>query len=303
MRLFSSWLLFVLAIGGPRAGADELSVVATVPDLADIARAIGGDRVDVTSITKGTMNMHAVPLKPSTLIAVNRADLFLQMGLSLEHAYVPGLLQRAKNARIQPGKPGFVNCSEGWKPLDVPESLSRIRGTDLHPLGNPHFNLDPRGGKHIADRILEALLRVDPDGADDHRARHARWSEGYEASFLRWKELGERLRGQKVVAYHRDFTYFLRFHGIELVGTLEAKPGVPPTPNGLLGLINRMQDENVSVILTARWSNNKTVRFVAEKTAAVIVEAPIMVGGVPGADTWLTMMDSLHESVAKALLE
>jgi len=303
MRFLTSCLALLFVLTGTRVDAQKLSVVATIPDLADLARAVGGERVEVTSIAKGTMNVHAVPLKPSTLIAVSRADLFLQMGLSLEHAYVPGLLRRSRNARIQPGAAGFVNCSEGWDPLDVPESLSRSRGTDLHPLGNPHFNLDPRGGMHIADRILEALVRLDPDEAQYYRGRHARWRKSYEASYARWTKLSERLRGQKLVAYHRDFNYFLSFHGIELVDTLEAKPGVPPKPNDLLRLVERMQAEEVSVILTALWSNNKSVRFVAEKTGATIVEAPTMVGGVPGADSWLKMMDQLHDAVVLALLD
>ncbi|MDP6837664.1 MAG: metal ABC transporter substrate-binding protein, partial [Planctomycetota bacterium] len=280
MRLFISCLTVLLALTGTRATARELSVVATIPDLADLAKEIGGERVTVTSIAKGTMNVHAVPLKPSTLIAVSRADLFLQMGLSLEHAYAPGLLQRSRNPRIQPGTTGFVNCSEGWEPLDVPESLSRSRGTDLHPLGNPHFNLDPRGGKHIADHILSALVRSDPAGAKYYGDRYALWLKAYQAAMTRWTKLTKRLRGTKLVTYHRDFTYFLRFHGIEQVDSLEAKPGVPPKPKDLLRLIERIKSEEIGVILTALWSNNKSVRFVAEKTGATIVEAPIMVGGV-----------------------
>ncbi len=295
-------LSLLLLLAAPLGARQErLEVVATIPDLADLAREIGGDLVDVTTIAKGTMNVHAVPLKPSTLIAVNRADLFLQVGLSLEHTYVPGLLQKARNERIQPGAPGFVNCSEGWEPIDVPAELSRARAVDLHPLGNPHFNLDPRGGRHIADRVLEGLLRVAPASGDGFRARHAAWVERYERAFERWGALREELRGQRVVAYHSDFDYFLRFHGLVLVGTIEPKPGVQPTPRDLAALVQRMQAEDVDVVLTAAWSNSKNVRFVAEKTGARVVELPVLVGGAPGADSWLDMLDLVHERVATAL--
>ena len=296
-------LLFALLSSARASGAAELplKVVTTIPDLADLAREIGGDRVDVQSIAKGTMNVHAVPLKPSSLVAVNRADVFVQMGLSLEHTYVPGLLMKARNPAIQPGKPGFVNCSEGWEALDVPETLSRSQGADLHPLGNPHFNLDPRGGRHMADRILAGLTAVDPEGAESYRARHAAWVERYDAAKRRWDALGKRLARKRVVVYHEDFTYFLRYHGLDVVGTLEPKPGVPPTPRHLGTIVDRMREQDVRVVLTAKWSNNKSVRFVAEKTGALVVEGPVLVDGVPGADSWIEMMDVLHDRLAAAL--
>jgi ABC-type Zn uptake system ZnuABC Zn-binding protein ZnuA len=297
-------LLSVLSLGGavtPEPPRATVRVVTTIPDLADIAAEIGGDRIEVRSLAKGTMNIHAVPLKPSSLVAVNRADLFVQMGLSLEHAYVPGMLQKARNRRIQPGAPGFVDCSVGWEPIEVPETLSRSMGTDLHPLGNPHYNLDPRGGRHIAGRILAGLLAVDPEGEEHYTARHAAYLERLSEAEARWAALDAELRGRKLVAYHASFNYFLHHHGLELVGTVESKPGVPPTPRGLALIVEEMKREGVRVVLTAKWSNNKSVRFVAEKAGAAIIEAPTMVGGDPAAGSWIELMDLLHERLAGAL--
>ncbi|MFT5051891.1 MAG: zinc/manganese transport system substrate-binding protein [Chlamydiales bacterium] len=279
----------------------KLRVVTTIPDLADIARQIGGDRVDVKSIAKGTQNVHNVPLRPSTLVAMNKADLFIQVGLSLEHAYVPGLLMQARNAAIRPEAPGFVNVSEGWGAIQIPPELTRRQGTDLHPMGNPHFNLDPRGGRHIAARILAGLVRVDPEGQAYYEKRSAAYLTKLSAAEDRWAEIGKQLKGQRIVTYHADFNYLLAYHAMDLVATVEPQAGVPPTPKDLAKLVELMKAEEIGLILTAKWSNNKSVRFVAEKTGATIIEGPTMVGGVPGADTWISMMDVLHASLQRAL--
>ena len=301
-------LLLVLGLLGwiaPEArssvGMERLRVVTTIPDLADIANELGGDRVEVLSIAKGTQNIHAVPLKPSVLVAVSRADLFLEMGLSLEHAYVPALLRKARNPKIQPGEPGFVNCSDGWKAINVPDEISRAAAADIHPQGNPHFNLDPEGGAHIARAVLSGLVRVDPEGREYYEERHARYTERLEEAGKRWKELGAKLAGKKVVTYHPDFSYFAERYSMQVVGTVEPKPGVPPSPKDLARLVEQMKSEGCTLVLTARWSNNKNVRFVAEKAGAKVLEVPIMVGGVSGVDSWIAMMDFLHESLVAEL--
>jgi len=279
----------------------KLRVVATIPDLADIATQIGGERVEVKSIARGTQNVHNVPLRPSTLVALNKADLFIQVGLSLEHAYVPGILMQARNSSIQPGEPGFVNVSVGWGAIQIPPVLTRQQGTDLHPMGNPHFNLDPRGGRHIAKRILEGLSRVDPKGRSYFEKRYEDYLEDITAAENRWAEIGKKLNGKKVVSYHADFNYLLAYHAMDLVATIEPNAGVPPTPRDLAKLVELMKAEEVELILTAKWSNNKSVRFVSEKTGVKVVEGPTMVGGVPESDTWIAMMDVLHESLQRAL--
>jgi zinc/manganese transport system substrate-binding protein len=283
----------------PRAIA-PLRVVTTIPDLADIAHEIGDEHLHITSIAKGRENAHAVQVKPSTLVAFSNADVFIEMGLSLEHSYVPGLLMAARNPKIQPGQPGFVNVSEGWTAIEVPISLSREIAPDLHPNGNPHFNVDPKGGRHIAEKIYEALVRVDPGSKGDYERGYNAYIKRLDDAEKRWAELGKDLKGKKVVTYHAEFNYFAATYGMEIVATIEPKPGLPPTPSHIAEVVQKMRDQKVPVILTAAWSNTDEVREVAKDTGAKVVEVPAMVHGTTGADSWIAMMDMIHKSIHDA---
>jgi len=300
--LTSILLSSALRAGWPSttAPAETLRVVTTLPDLADIAREIGGDRVDVQSIYKGKENTHALTAKPSHLVAMSKADVFIQVGLSLETSFVPGLLEAARNKRIQPGAPGFVTVSAGWEPLDVPSSVSRKAG-DVHPQDNPHMNLDPRAGEFMADRILAGFIAVDPAGESVYRSRHADYVKRVQAAKARWDALGASWKGKKVVVYHQEYDYLIAYYGMELEGKIEPKPGIAPTPNHVAELIDAMKRDHAEAILTAIWSNNDTVARIAEKTGAKAVEVPNMCGGLPGTDTWIGMMDVLHQRLAGAL--
>jgi len=292
--------LLVLASSG-LASADRLKIVATIPDLGDVIRRIGGDEVEVDVIARGTHNLHAVPIKPSHIIATSRADAFFQIGLALEHSWVPALLQASRNKRIDPGKPGFVNVSEGWEAINVPLTTSRRQGADVHPFGNPHINLDPAAGVHMADRVLAALERLRPERAEDFRGRHAAFVAEIERARARWSELAEALARKKVVVYHLEFPYLLRAYGIETVATLEPKPGVPPTPSHLADVAQAMKQQDVEVILTAKWSNNSQVAGLAERSGARVVELPTMViDDREDADTWIEMMDFCLERLRAA---
>jgi ABC-type Zn uptake system ZnuABC Zn-binding protein ZnuA len=301
LHLLLSLLLFVSAApvtpGSP--SAEELNVVTTIPDLADIVREIGGDRVDVKTITRGRENLHAVTARPSHLVALSRADMFVQVGLSLEAVFVPGLLESARNTKIRPGAAGFVNTSDGWDAIDVPASVSR-QGGDLHPYGNPHLNLDPRGGEHMAEVIRDALVQIDPGSKDLYERRHAAYAEKLAEARKRWDALTDRLRGRKIVVYHQEFNYLARYHGIEIVDAIELRPGIPPTPNHLAEVIGDMKREGVKVILVAHWSRNRDVERVAEATGARIVEVPSQAGGTASTETWIGMMDELHAQLVTA---
>ncbi len=284
--------------GGAPAG--PLRVVTTLPDLADIAREIGGERVSVESIYKGKENTHAMTAKPSHLVALSKADVFVQVGLSLETSFVPGLLEAARNPRIQSGAPGLVTVSEGWTALDVPTDLSRKAG-DVHPQGNPHMNLDPRAGEHIADRILAGLVAVDPAGKATYEARHADYVARVRAAKARWDASGALWKEKRVVVYHQEYDYLIAHYGLVLEGKIEPKPGIPPTPNHVAELIGAIRRDHASAILTAVWSNNDTVARIAEESGAKAVVVPNMCGGLPGTDTWIGMMDVLHQRVAAVL--
>jgi zinc/manganese transport system substrate-binding protein len=289
--------LFVLA--GTATAARDLKVVTTLPDLADIAREVGGELVDVQSICRGKENLHAVTPRPSHLVALSRADVFVQFGLGLEATWLPGLLQNARNAKIVAGEPGFIDASVGWDAIQIPTDLSR-KGGDVHPLGNPHANMDPRAGKHMADRILKGFVAVDPGSKEVFERNHAGYLARLERAGERWARIDAAIRGEPVVSYHKEFDYLMEAHGLEGVGTVEVKPGIPPTPAHVAKLIETMKTREVRVILTASWSNNRQVKTIAERTGATVVELPHMVGGAPGADSWVEMMDVVHERLATA---
>ncbi|MCC6409441.1 MAG: zinc ABC transporter substrate-binding protein [Planctomycetes bacterium] len=300
LGVLSAFTLFVAATHAAPLPADKLKVVATIPDLADIVREVGGERVDVSAITKGRENLHLVTARPSHLVALSRADLFVQVGLSLEVAFVPGLMEAARNRKIQPGQPGFVNASEGWDALDKPATVSRQAG-DVHPQGNPHMNLDPKAGRFLAERIRDGLVRVDPGSKSEYEQRFAAYAKKLDDAEARWSEAEKSWAGKKVVVYHQEYGYLCRACGIEILGAIEVKPGIPPTPNHLAELIATMKQQGCTTILTAAWSNNDEVERVASAAGAKVVELPNQCGGLSGTDTWIGMMDLVHKRIGEAL--
>jgi zinc/manganese transport system substrate-binding protein len=277
----------------------KLRVVATIPDLADVAREIGGERVDVTSLTQGRENLHRVSARPSHLVALSRADVLVQIGLSLEVGFLPGLLENARNGRIRPGAPGFIRCSEGWQALDVPATVTRREG-DVHPEGNPHINLDPTAGRHIAGRVLAGLVAADPAGRAEYERGAQAYLERLGQAEERWALASKPWKGRKVVVYHTEFDYLVRRVGLEVVGSIEDKPGIPPTPGHVAELVARMKSAGEVVLLTAPWSNGGEVQQIAKATGARVVELPNQCGGLPGAESWIGMMDLVHARLAQA---
>lgn len=303
--LAAAALLFASTLFLPRAGAADdvvapkLKVVCTLPDLADLAREIGGDRVEVTAICKGRENTHAVTARPSHLVAVSRADVFVQVGLSLEMSFVPGLLENARSARIAPGSPGFVNVSDGWEALDVPKDLSRKEG-DVHPQGNPHLNLDPRAGAHVAKILHDRFVAIDPRAKAGYDARYEAFAKKLAEAEARWTAAAKDWKGRKVVLYHKEFDYLVARYGLVVQGSIEDKPGIPPTPNHVAELVELLKRAPGAVILTAPWSNNETTAAIARASGAPVVELPNMCGGEAGAETWIGMMDLMHQRLSQA---
>ncbi|MBL8862622.1 MAG: zinc ABC transporter substrate-binding protein [Planctomycetes bacterium] len=281
------------------AATGPLRVVATLPDLADITARIGGERVQVQSLTRGREDLHHVVARPSHLVALSRADVLVQVGLSLEMGFLPGLLENARNPRIRPGQPGFVNVSVGWDPLGVPEVVTRKDG-DVHPDGNPHLNLDPAGGRHIAARILAGLTAADPQGRAYFEARAAEYGKELDAAEARWAAAAKAWAGRKIVVYHKEYDYLARRYGLEIVGSIESKPGIPPTPGHVARLVEAMRAAGPVVILTAAWSNGRELAEIGKAAGATVVELPNQGGGTPGAETWIGMQDVIHERLARA---
>jgi len=284
MASLSASLRFVLVaisftlLGGQPAHA-KLRVVAALPDVADITRQIGGDRISVETIAEGTQDPHKVPVKPSFVTKLNRADALVVQGLGLEHAFIPALLEAARNDRIMPGAVAYIDASLYVKPLEVPSSQNRTQG-ELHPLGNPHFNLDPEQGKLMARAIAEGLERVDPSGASAYRDGLARFTALLDRKITEWQTLAAPLRGLKIVSYHQDLVYLAERYGMEQVGTIEVKPGIPPTPGHLEELLGTMQREKVKVIIREISYDPGTAQNLAERTGARVAKISALAGGL-----------------------
>lgn len=292
------WIALLLCAGAPPASA-VLRVVASTPDVADVTRRIGGERVSVTPIASGAQDPHKVPVKPSFVTKLNRADALVVQGLGLEHAFIPPLLEAARNPKILPGAPGYIDAALHVTPLEVPSSQSRAQG-DLHALGNPHYNLDPERGKQMAQAIAEGLARLDPAGEAAYREGLARFSAEVDRRLAEWLERAAPLRGVKIVSHHDDLPYLAERFGLVRVGTLEVKPGVPPTPGHLEALTRLMQREQVRLIVHEVSYDPALARSLAQRTGARIATLSVMAGGL-GEEGYLASIEANLEALLAAL--
>ena len=281
-------------------GTSRLNVVTTTPDLGALAREIGGDRVDVKTLAKPTEDPHFVDAKPSHIVTLNRADVLIEGGAELEQGWMPPLLDNARNSKIQTGAPGFVTASTGIKMLEVPATLDRSRG-DVHALGNPHFLIDPRNAKIVAANIAQHLTQVDPAGAATYAANLRKFNADVDAKAAVWEKTMAPFKGAKVVTYHNDFVYFADRFGLQVVETLEPKPGIAPSPAHLAQVINAMKTNNAHVVLVQPYQNRKTAETVARQTGAAVLDVSQQPGAMKNTDTYVEMMDNLVNTVANGL--
>jgi zinc/manganese transport system substrate-binding protein len=275
-----------------------LDVVASVPDLADIAEAIGGDRVKVIALATGKEDLHAVPARPSHLPRLNRADLLLTLGMEAEHAWLPALVRESRNPRIREGTKGWVDASRGIEALGVPARIDRSEG-EQHPQGNPHYNIDPSAGAVMARNVAEALAGADPDGAEAYRKNLEAFLARARALEEELKAKGAALRGVKAVEYHPDLAYLARFYGLDLVGSMEPKPGVPPTASHLARLAQTAKASGVRLVIHNQSQDVRLPERLAREIGATRVEIANAVGAKAGVDSW----EALHRHNLEALLK
>jgi ABC-type Zn uptake system ZnuABC Zn-binding protein ZnuA len=298
-RFLSLFLVGAAALAVQPAQAAKVRVVTTLTDLADLSRAVGGDYVDVFSLATGVEDTHGVPMKPSFVPTLNRADLLIQVGFGCEHAFLPALLEASKNPRIQYGKAGYVDCSVGIVPMGVPKSTDHSEG-DVHPYGNPHYMLDPVLAKTAIGHICDALVATAPE----HEANFKRNRDAYlaklDAKITEWKEAAKPLKGLKFVPYHEEWEYFAERFGMRVFDTIELKPGVDPTARHIEQLISGMKAEKVAFVVREPQFPEKVPKLVAERTGAKLVKLPIMPGGVPHTDTYIEMMDYIIRTFVAA---
>jgi zinc/manganese transport system substrate-binding protein len=293
-------LAWVLCIGPVPAYAAKIRVVATLTDLADFARQVGGDLVEVHSLATGVEDTHGVPMKPSFVPILNRADLLFLVGFDCEHAFLPALLEASKNPRIQYGRSGYVDCSQGIVPLEVPKSTDHSAG-DVHPYGNPHYVLDPVLAKTAIGNIYNALV----DFAPQYKAEFARNRDAYlaklNAKIVEWEKEAKTLKGVQFVSYHEHWSYFAPRFGMIYLGTIELRPGIDPTARHIEELVAEMKAKHVPIVVREPQFPEKVPKRIAEQTGGTMVTLPIMPGGVPGTESYIKMMDyTIHTLVAAA---
>jgi zinc/manganese transport system substrate-binding protein len=292
-----------LAAGTLLTAQAKLNVVATTADFAAIAREIGGDKIELTTLAKPTEDPHFVDAKPSFIVKLNHADVLIEGGAELEIGWLPALLDQSRNEKLAAGAPGHVSCVQGIQLLDVPSALDRSKG-DIHAAGNPHYTTDPVNAKIIALNIANALCALDAKSCDTYRANLKTFTDALDAKLIEWQKTLEPFKGQEVVAYHDSWPYFGERFGLKIDMFLEPKPGIPPTPAHLADVIVKMKQDNVHVIIVDPYLNRKTAETVARNTGATVVDVTQFPGGVKGTEGgYIPMMDYLVNSIAKALGE
>ncbi len=300
-RIIGPLLILVAFLLSASAEARKLKVVTTLSDFASLAATIGGDRVEAEALAKGYQDPHFVEPKPSFVLKLNRADVLIVAGLELEIGYLPPLLDQARNERIRSTGAGYLDASAGCDILDKPAGqVTRAMG-DVHPYGNPHYWLDPKNGRVIARAIAAKLTALDPPGAADYAKNLADFEAKLKAAEARWAARLAPFKNTKIVTYHSSWPNFAKAFSLDVVGFLEPKPGIPPSPQHKLEIINLMNAEKVPLILMEVYFDRKDPDFVALKTGATVVVIPPSVGGEPAAKDYLSLFDVDVEKIAAAL--
>ena len=301
MKLYKAATLALVGLTAIAAQTSaQLRVVATTPDLASVAREIGGDRVNVVALAKPTEDPHFVDAKPSFIVTLNRADALIEGGAELELGWLPPLMENARNTKIAAGAPGHIVASEGIRLLEIPTSFDRSKG-DIHSLGNPHFMVDPVSAKIVARNIAGHLGQIDPKNAATYSSNLARFNARIDSKLADWQKQLAPYRGAKIVTYHRDFIYLAQRFGLSIVDELEPKPGIAPSPSHLAQVILEMKRANAKVILVQPFQNRKTAETVARQTGASVLDTPQQPGAIGGTTTYFDMVDNIVRQLANGL--
>ncbi|MEY2562460.1 MAG: zinc/manganese transport system substrate-binding protein [Verrucomicrobiota bacterium] len=280
--------------------AAKIKVVATLPDLASLARDIGGDKVEVSSMAKPTEDSHFVDARPSFVVQLRSADVLIDGGAELELGWLPPLLQNARNPKLEVGKPGRVQASQGVRLMNVPANVTRAAG-DVHALGNPHFMTDPIIAKTVAQHIAQSFAAVDPPNAAAYDANYKKFEATINAKLQEWGAAMLPFKGQSVVAYHDSWVYFAHRFGLVIDLFLEPKPGISPSPSHLAEVIEKMKAQKIKAIIVEPFHDRKIAEKVASSTGATVVDFAQYPGALPDTDSYVKMMDALVSRLAAAM--
>ena len=282
-------LLLITSISAQAA----LRIVTTTQDLAAIASAIGAEQVQVQSLTLGTRDPHFAAAKPSMIRKVFRADLLLVIGADMEIGWLPSLLQSARNAQVQPGNPGYLNLSSVIPLLGkINGPVSRAMG-DVHAKGNPHYWLDPRNGVRMAQAIANRLGELDPTHRDKYQQRFKTFAQTMDNKLPAWRAELIPLKGKSVIAYHKSFIYLADAFGFHTVDEIEPKPGISPSAASLSGLVTRIRDDGIDLLIIEPYYERRSARYLSEQTGIRVAVLPQSVGAQPGINTYFDLFDAI----------
>jgi zinc/manganese transport system substrate-binding protein len=273
------------------AQAKKLNIVTSTTDMAALTQEVGGDKVNVEAIAKGYQDPHFVEAKPSFLLRLRQADLLISVGLQLEIGWLPPLITQSGNPRVQVGAAGYLDASQFAEILEIPQgTVTRAEG-DVHPLGNPHYWLDPDNGRRIARGIAGKLGDLDPGDAPYFQQRFQDFDKRLTAAEQKWDAEMKPYRGRKVVTYHRSFPNFAKHFGLDVIGYVEPRPGIPPTPSHTLDLIQQMKRENAKIVLVEPYFDLKTPQSIGRATGAQVIVYLPSVGGEKQVTNYFELFD------------
>ena len=288
--VFAACLLAFLLFPLP-AAAKKLNVVTATTDMAALAQEVGGDHISVESIARGYQDPHFVEAKPSFLLKLRQADLLITVGLQLEIGWLPPLITQSGNPRIQVGANGYLDASQFAEILEIPSgTVTRAMG-DVHPLGNPHYWLDPDNGRRVARGIAGKLGELDPADSAYFQQKLQDFEQRLAAAEQKWDAQMKPYRGHKVVTYHNSLPNFAKHFGLDVIGYVEPRPGIPPTPSHTIELIGLMKRENCKIIMVEPYFDLKTPNSIAEQTGAKVVQYLPSVGGEKDVTNYFQLFD------------
>ena len=301
-RALASAAVLALAVLVPASRANaQLKVVTSTTDLYDIAKAVGGDKIKAVHIGEGYQDPHFIEAKPSFILQLRDADVFAFVGLDLEIGWMPLLLEGARNQKIMFGGPGYLDVSRAIPVLDVPRgNVDRSMG-DVHPLGNPHYWLDPENARRIARLFKDRFSELDHKNEDAYERNEKAFESRISSAEQTWAGDLAAIKGKPVVAWHTSWRYFAEYNGMNIVAFMEPKPGVPPSPSHLVEVINAMKRTGAKVIVMEPFYDRKTADLVARQTNAKVLILPPSVGGVPGVTDYVQLMKYDMDALASTL--
>ncbi len=300
--------IFYLAVLGGVLGLStpalaQLKVVATTEDIASLARVVGGQWVEVKSLTKGYQDSHFVQAKPSLMVIMHEADLLVYNGLDLEVGWLPLLIQGSRNSKIRFGESGSMDLSLAIDPIQVPKQMVDRSMGDVHPFGNPHYTLDPENIKPLLYYLADKFSEMDPPHTADFKENRDRFAIRFEKKIDEWKSILKPYSSQPIVTYHRTWDYFLKRFNLVSVANIEIKPGVQPTPSHLAEVMDIIRTQKVKILLQASYYQKRFSLLLAEKTGAKLM---VMAPGVAGLDETpdtISFFDHLVKQIAEGFNE